>query len=236
MKTISNEAATQVSRAIETRISVRAFRADPVPRATVERILSRAARAPSGGNLQPWKVTVLTGAARDGLVEAVKREIALDPAKAEHGQGTEYHVYPPNLTDPYRTRRRVLGQAMFDLLGVTRENKAGKLAHRARNYEFFGAPVGMIVTIDRQMQIGQFADLGLFLGNVTLLAREEGLHTCLQEAWAEWYILLNEYLSIPPNEMVFCGVALGHADEDAAVNALVSERAPLAEFAQFRDA
>lgn len=236
MKTISNDKAASVARAIETRLSVRAFRADPVPRETVARILSLAARAPSGGNLQPWKVTVLTGRARDGLVAAVKHEIAKDPAKAEHGQGTEYHVYPPSLTDPYRTRRRVLGQQMFDLLGVARDNKAGKLAHRARNYEFFGAPVGMIVTIDRQMQVGQFADLGLFLGNVTLLARAEGLHTCLQEAWAEWHLLLNEYLSIPPNEMVFCGVALGFADEEAAVNGLASERAPLAEFAQFRDA
>jgi nitroreductase len=235
MKTISNEPASSVAEAIATRISVRAFRPDPVPVETVARLLERAARAPSGGNLQPWKVTVLTGAARDGLVAAVKAEIARDPAKAEHGQGTEYAVYPPNLTDPYRTRRRVLGQAMFDRLGVTRENKAGKLAHRARNFEFFGAPVGLFVTIDRQMQVGQFADLGLFLGTLTLLARTEGLHTCLQEAWAEWHLLLNEYLPVPPNEMVFCGVALGFADEEAPVNGLVSERAPLADFATFRD-
>jgi nitroreductase len=235
MKTISNEPATSVARAIETRRSVRAFRADPIPRATIEHILERAARAPSGGNLQPWKVTVLTGAALARLIAAVEDEIARDPAKAEHGQGTEYPVYPPKLSEPYRTRRRVLGQAMFELLGIAREDKAGKLAHRARNFAFFGAPVGMIVTIDRQMQIGQFADLGLFLGNVTLLARAEGLHTCLQEAWAEWYALLNEALSVPPNEMVFCGVALGYADETAPVNALASARAGLAEFAAFHD-
>jgi nitroreductase len=220
-----------VSEAIATRKAIRAFRPDPVPLETVKEILSRAARAPSGGNLQPWKVYVLTGAARDELIRRVAQ------ARREHplGETPEYHIYPPQLTEPYRARRFRVGEQMYAQLKIPREDKAGRLEAFARNWAFFGAPVGMIFAIDRQMQQGQWADLGMFLQNVMLLAREHGLHTCPQEAWAVWRRVIGEYLHVPENEMIFCGMALGYADESAPVNSLISERASLEEFAIVRE-
>jgi nitroreductase len=220
-----------VSEAIATRKAIRAFRPDPVPLETVKQMLALAARAPSGGNLQPWKVYVVVGAARDELIRRVAS------ARKHHplGEKPEYHIYPPQLSEPYRTRRFRVGEQMYGALGIPREDKAGRLAAFARNWEFFGAPVGMIFTVDRRMQQGQWTDLGMFLQNVMLLARERGLHTCPQEAWAVWHPVIREYLQVPENEMIFCGMALGYADESAAVNSLVSERAPLDDFATIRN-
>ncbi|MEI9995679.1 MAG: nitroreductase [Rhizomicrobium sp.] len=220
-----------VSEALATRKSIRAFRADPVPRAVIEEILLKAARAPSGGNLQPWKIHVLTGAARDELVRRTKARMAVHP----RGGVPEYHIYPPELTEPYRTRRFTVGEQMYATIGIPREDKAARLMQFVRNWDFFGAPAGLIVSIDRQMQQGQWADLGMFLQSVMLLAREHGLHTCAQEAWAPFHEVIRDYLAVPANEMIFCGMAIGHADEAAPINSLVSERAPLAEWAVFRE-
>lgn len=210
--------------------SIRAFRPDIVPVETVERILTLAARAPSGGNLQPWKAYVLIGAARDELV----RRVAIAREAHPMGERPEYHIYPLALSEPYRTRRFRIGEAMYATMGIPRADKHARLAFFARNWAFFGAPVGMIFTIDRQMQQGQWADLGMFLQSIMLLAREHGLHTCPQEAWAVWHRVIREYLNVPENEMIFCGMALGYADKSAPVNRLASERAPLAEFAIFK--
>ncbi len=220
-----------VSDAIATRKTTRAFLPDAVPLDTVRRILSLAARAPSGGNLQPWKVYVLIGEARDELIRRVAE------ARQQHpmGERPEYHIYPLQLSEPYRTRRFRVGEAMYATMGIPREDKAARLKFFARNWEFFGAPVGMIFTIDRQMQQGQWADLGMFLQSIMLLAREQGLHTCPQEAWAVWHRVIREYLNVPDNEMIFCGMGLGYADDAAPVNALVSERAPLEEFVVVRE-
>lgn len=214
-----------VSDAIATRKTVRAFRADPVSRETVLEILSLAARAPSGGNLQPWRVYALLGEARDELVRRVAEMRKTNPM----GEPPEYNIYPPHLSEPYRTRRFRIGEAMYATLGIPREDKAARLTFFARNWEFFGAPVGLIFTMDRQMQPGQWADLGMFMQNIMLLAREKGLHTCPQEAWATFHSVIREYLSVPQNEMIFCGMGLGYADETAPVNALQSERAALEE-------
>ncbi|HWA03025.1 MAG TPA: nitroreductase [Rhizomicrobium sp.] len=220
----------KVSEAIASRKSVRAFRPDPVSRETVEKILALAARAPSGGNLQPWKVYVLMGEAREELI----RRVAERRRTKALGEAPEYHIYPPALTEPYKTRRFRIGEAMYGTLGIPREDKAARLAFFSGNWEFFGAPVGLIVTIDRQMQQGQWADVGMFLENVMLLAREHGLHTCPQEAWAVWHRIIRDYLEVPENEMIFCGMAIGHADEKHPVNGLVSDRVPLDEFAIFK--
>jgi len=220
-----------VSEALATRKSIRAFRPDPVPRAVVEEILRKAARAPSGGNLQPWKVHVLLGAARDELVRRTKERMAVNP----RGGVPEYHIYPPELTEPYKTRRFRVGEAMYATMNIPREDKMGRLAQFVRNWEFFGAPVGLIFSIDRQMQQGQWSDLGGFLQSIMLLAREYGLSTCAQEAWAPFHEVIRDYLNVPPEEMIFCGMAIGHADEAAPINSLVSERAPLPEWAVFRE-
>ena len=220
-----------VSEALATRKTVRAFRPDPVSRATIEEIVRAAARAPSGGNLQPWKVYALIGPARDELVRRVAE------ARKAHPMGTppEYHIYPPDLSEPYRTRRFRVGEQMYATMGIPREDRPSRLKFFSKNWEFFGAPAGFIFTIDRQMQQGQWADLGMFMENIMLLAREHGLHTCPQEAWALFHPQIREYLSVPENEMIFCGMALGYADEAAPVNTLNSERAPLAEYLTIRE-
>ncbi|HEY4941664.1 MAG TPA: nitroreductase [Rhizomicrobium sp.] len=220
-----------VSEALATRKSVRAFRADPVSRAVIEDILVTAARAPSGGNLQPWKVHVLIGEARDELVRRTRARMAENP----RGGVPEYHIYPPELTEPYKTRRYQVGEAMYATMGIPREDKARRLQQFVKNWEFFGAPVGLIFSIDRQMQQGQWADLGMFIQSIMLLAREHGLHTCAQEAWAPYHETIRDYLKIPQEEMVFCGMAVGHADDAAPINSLVSERAALAEWAVIRE-
>jgi nitroreductase len=225
------EDAMKVSEALATRKSIRAFRPDPVSRRTIETILAGASRAPSGGNLQPWKVHVLLGPARDELVRRTKERMKTHPM----GETPEYHIYPPALTEPYKSRRFRIGEAMYATLNIAREDKAARLGVFVKNWDFFGAPVGLIITIDRQMQQGQWSDLGMFLQSVMLLAREHGLHTCAQEAWAVFHPVIREYLAIPENEMIFCGMAIGHADEAAAINTLDSERASLHEWAVVRE-
>ncbi len=219
-----------VSEALATRKSVRAFKPDPVSVETIRAILGTAARAPSGGNLQPWKVYVLLGEARNELVRRVAEK------RKEHpmGEMPEYHIYPPALSEPYKTRRFRIGEQMYAALGIPREDKMARLKFFAGNWEFFGAPVGLIFTIGRQMQQGQWSDLGMYLQSIMLLAREHGLHTCPQEAWAVWHSVIRDYLDVPANEMIFCGMAIGHADEAHAVNTLQSERAPLGEYVVFR--
>jgi nitroreductase len=224
------EAVMNVSAALATRKSVRAFRPDPVSRETIEKLLVTAARAPSGGNLQPWKVHVLLGAAKDELVRRTKARMAVNP----RGGTPEYHIYPPALTEPYATRRFTVGEQMYATMGIPREDRSRRLQQFVRNWEFFGAPVGLIFSIDRQMQQGQWSDLGGFLQSIMLLAREYGLHTCAQEAWAPFHEVIREYLKVPPEEMIFCGMAIGYADETAPINSLVSERAPLAEWCVVR--
>ena len=221
----------KVSEALVTRKSVRAFKPDPVSRQTVESILTLAARAPSGGNLQPWKVHVLIGAAKDEMVRRAKARMLENP----RGGVPEYHIYPPDLTEPYKTRRFVVGEQMYATMGIARENKAGRLQQFVRNWEFFGAPVGLIFSIDRQMQQGQWSDLGGFLQSIMLLVREYGLHSCAQEAWAPFHAVIRDYLDVPKEEMIFCGMAIGYADETAAVNRLESERAPIAEWCVVRE-
>ena len=221
----------QVSQAIASRKSIRAFRPDPVSRETIEDILKLALRAPSGGNLQPWRVYALLGEARDELVRRVAEKRKVNPM----GEPPEYKIYPEKLTEPYRTRRFNIGEAMYATMNIPREDKSARLNFFQRNWEFFGAPVGLVFTMDRQMQEGQWADLGMFMENIMLLAREKGLHTCPQEAWATFHSVIREYLSVPENEMIFCGMAIGYADETAAVNALQSERAPFGEIVTIRE-
>ncbi|HEY1837943.1 MAG TPA: nitroreductase [Rhizomicrobium sp.] len=220
----------KVSEALATRKTVRAFKPDPVSRETVEQILTAAARAPSGGNVQPWRVYALLGDARDELVRRVAE------ARKQHpmGEAPEYHIYPLHLSEPYRTRRYRVGEMMYATMAIPREDKAARLKFFSRNWEFFGAPVGLIFTIDRQMQQGQWADLGMYMQSIMLLAREHGLHTCPQEAWAVWHRVIREYLCVPENEMIFCGMAIGYAEGAAAVNALETERAPLTEYVTVR--
>ena len=219
----------KVADAILSRKSVRAFTDEPVSNETIRKILDIARRAPSGGNLQPWLVYVLNGAVRDRFVQYIDERVVEHPM----GETPDYNVYPPGLKQPYRSRRSRIGRMLYELIGVPRDDRAGKMAHFARNYRFFDAPAAMLFTIDRDMEPGQWVDLGLFMQNVMLLARENGLDTCPQESWAVWSPAIREFCGVPDNEIVFCGLAIGHADQDATVNQLVSEREEIDSFTRF---
>lgn len=223
------EAAGGVSDAINTRFSCRAFLDKPVAEEDVRYIVETATRAPSGGNLQPWHVYVLQGEARDKLVQMVAEKGAENPA----GEGSEYNIYPPKLKSPYRDRRFDVGERMYKTMGVARDDKAARFAWLASNFTFFNAPVGMFFALDKQMEEGQWSDMGMLIQTMMLLARERGLHTCPQEAWAIWSPTVKEYLNVPEHMTLFCGLALGYADPDAAVNSLESPRAPMDEVVQY---
>lgn len=219
----------KVSEALKSRITCRAFLDKPVPEETVRQILEDAKYAPSGGNLQPWHVYVLTGAKLKEFLSIIETK----QKDAPFGEGTEYDIYPKGLTDPYKARRFKCGEDMYATIDVPREDKAGRLQQFARNFRFFDAPVAMFFAIDRQMGLGQWSDLGMFIQSVMLAAREHGLHTAPQEAWAIWYKTVSEFVAMPENLMLFCGMGLGYMDESAPINKLRTERAPLEEFATF---
>jgi len=227
--TINGDPAPTVSEALATRLSVRDFLPDPVPEAVLREVLRKAARAPSGGNLQPWEVVVLTGAPLAAMIEAVAaRQLAMPK-----GEAAEYEIYPPGLTSPYAERRFKVGEDMYALLGIAREDRAARRQWFARNFRFFGAPVGLFCFVDRRMGKPQFSDLGMFLQSVMLLLREAGLDSCAQEAWSMFAPTVYRQLGTPEHLMLFCGVAIGRRDPAAAVNRLVSDRAALDAFARF---
>ena len=215
-----------ISEALRKRISTRAFKAEPVSKSVVREILDVARFAPSGGNLQPWKVIAVAGAERDAVVALARANLP--------GDEGDRAVYPANLWEPYRTRRFKLGEDMYALLGIPRENKVGRLMHLAQNFDFFGAPVGLFFVIGRRMGHGQWAHLGMFMQSVALAAIERGVASCMQEAWARIRTPLHTHFALAEEEMIYCGMALGYADENAAVNTLRSDRAEVDEFAVFR--
>jgi nitroreductase len=222
-----------VDYAITSRRSIRAFLPTPVPRATIEEILAVASRAPSGTNTQPWKVTVLTGAARQRLADAITA--AYDDPEQRKQHGEEYAYYPTRWIDPYLARRRKVGWDLYGLLGIGREDKARMHAQHGRNYRFFDAPVGMIFTIDRIMEQGSWLDYGMFLQNVMVAARARGLDTCPQAAFTQFHRIIAAQLALPENEMVVCGMSLGYADMSRIENTLETEREPVEGFARFLD-
>lgn len=225
--------AAAVDQAITSRRSIRAYLPTPVPRQTIEEILAVASRAPSGTNTQPWKVYVLTGAARQRLSASICAAHD-DPAqRAQHTE--EYAYYPTEWRSPYVDRRRKVGWDLYSLLGIGKADKARMHAQHARNYAFFDAPVGLIFTIDRVMQQGSWLDYGMFLQSVMVAARARGLDTCPQAAFTQFHRIISEELQLPPEEMVVCGMALGHADPKAIENTLVTEREPVAGFARFME-
>ena len=231
--TPSLEAIAIVDAAITSRRSVRAFLPTSVPRQMVEDILAVASRAPSGTNTQPWKVYVLTGAAQAALSRKIV-DVYDDPqALAAHSE--EYEYYPSEWVSPYIERRRKIGWDMYGLLGIAKGDRARMHAQLGRNYLFFDAPVGLMFTIDRVMGQGSWLDYGMFLEGVMVAARARGLDTCPQVAFLQFHRIILEHMGAPANEMLVCGMSLGHADPAAIVNSLVSERAPVAEFTRFRD-
>ncbi|MBX3601044.1 MAG: nitroreductase [Rubrivivax sp.] len=223
-----------VDAAITSRHSVRAFLPTPVPRATIERILEVASRAPSGTNTQPWRVHVLTGAAKVALSRDIRA--AYDDPEQRAQQSEEYAYYPTEWVSPYIDRRRKVGWDLYGLLGIAKGDKARMHEQHGRNYAFFDAPVGLIFTIERVLQQGSWLDYGMFLQSLMIAARARGLDTCPQAAFTQFHRIIAQHLGLAEHrETVVCGMSLGWADPAAVENTLVTERAPVAEFARFLD-
>lgn len=221
-----------VDDAITSRRSIRAFLPKRVAREDIQQILEVAARSPSGGNTQPWKVYVLTGAKLHALSNAI---LAAHNSEGQGAHEQEYNYYPVKWVPPYLERRRKVGWDLYALLGLGRENKAGMHAQHGRNYAFFNAPVGLIFTIDRVMEQGSWLDYGMFLQSVMVAARGRGLDTCPQAAFTQYHKIIAEQLQLPEDEMLVCGMSLGYADHSKVENTLVTERAAVADFACFLD-
>ena len=227
----SPEQTAAVDTAIATRRSVRAFLPTPVPRKTIEQILGLAARAPSGTNTQPWNVFVLTGESKDELSR--KLLAAYDNLDEAATHREEYAYYPVEWRSPFIERRRKVGWDLYGLLGIAKGDKARMHAQHGRNYRFFGAPVGLMFTVDRVMQQGSWLDFGMFLQNIMIAARARGLDTCPQAAFTPFHRIIMPHIGGPAGHMLVCGMALGVADPDAVENTLVTEREPVSAFTRF---
>ncbi|MCC6471696.1 MAG: nitroreductase [Alphaproteobacteria bacterium] len=219
-----------VAEAIGGRRSVRRFLPTPVAMDTVRDILQVAARAPSGTNSQPWLVHVATGAARERLCATVE-------AAARAGQRVEEYPYNPHpWFEPFIARRRKVGFDLYALLGIARDDMKARGEAAIRNFTFFGAPVGLIFTMDRRLLYGSWLDCGMYMQNVMTMARAHGLETCPQAAWCSYGPAVRRALPIPPGEVILSGMALGYEDKSAPENALTTEREPVDRFATFHEA
>ncbi|MEW6121917.1 MAG: nitroreductase [Pseudomonadota bacterium] len=219
---------------IRDRHSIRAFRKTPVAPDVLRRILATAATSPSGTNMQPWQVYVITDDARDALVARVQAVRAVEPERERGPEPFGEYLYNPEpLEEPYRGRRKAVGWSLYSLLGIAKGDRAASWVAAGRNFEFFGAPVGLIFTLDRYLGMGSWLDLGIFLQSLMLAARAEGLDTCCQAAWRHYHDIIRQVAPIPDQEIVVCGMSLGYADPDAIANRLRSEREPVDAFTHF---
>lgn len=214
-----------VSDAVAARRSIREFRPDPVDDDVLRELLLAASRAPSGGNLQPWRIYVVNGESLTRL----RAHLAARPPVEE----VEYDIYPPKLWEPYRSNRFENGEQLYGSIGIPREDKAARARQFARNGDFFGAPCALFCFVDRGMGRPQWSDLGMFLQTLMLLAVERGLATCAQEYWSVRHGAIQEFVGAPAEEMLFCGMSIGVADDDAPINAMRSTRMPLDRWARW---
>jgi len=218
-----------VTEAVNSRHSIRAFLDKPVPEAVLRDVLETAARAASGGNLQPWRIYAVAGAPLADFKAKMAERLKTDPSP----DPLEYHVYPQDLWEPHRTWRYRVGEQMYGLIGISREHKMERLKWFQHNYSFFGAPAAIFAYLDKRMGPPQWSDMGMYLQNVMLLLREKGLDSCPQECWSIYNGMVREFVNPPAELMLFCGMGIGYRDDSAPVNSLVTERAPLDEFASF---
>jgi len=228
--TINTTKSKTVTEAINTRITARAFLDKPIPGDILKGIFETARRTPSGGNLQPWNVHVLTGEPLD----AFRGEVIGKLMKGQT-EGDTYPAYPSPLWEPMRTWRHKLGEDMYALLGIPREDKSARLMQVGQNFNFFGARVGILVTIDKRMDAPQLMDIGIYLQSLMLLAREQGLHTAPQGAWRAFPDTVKKHTDHPDEQQILVGMSMGYANPDKPVNDLVSDRAELSELVKFYD-
>jgi nitroreductase len=226
-----HQAAPDVFAAARTRRSIRAYKSERVPPDTLREIVALGGRAPSGSNIQPWRVHVLTGATLTRVGTAIQQAFLTD----EPGHHRDYDYYTDPIEEPYLARRRQCGWGLYGTLGIGRGDHAKSKAYRATNYNFFGAPAGLIFTIDRELERGSWLDYGMFLQTLMLAARARGLHTCAEAAIASYPDIVRRELGITTDWIVICGMALGYADPQALVNTFQPARIGVEEYAVFLD-
>lgn len=211
------------------RYAARAFTDRPVPKKAILDILDAARHAPSGANIQPWRVYVVTGDAKCRLSAAMAQ--AHNEARDAHA--SEYTYYSPVLPEPYHSRRAEFGRIFYGSLGIAQSDMEARSRQTAKNYDFFGAPLGLIVTIDRRLERGSWLDLGMFLQNILVCAGARGLQSCPQETFSKYHTILREHLPIPPEEMVVCGISIGYARDGVGPTPRLMPKAPVESFATF---
>jgi nitroreductase len=219
MKTVKNT--------VMTRVSTRKFLDKPLPSDILRELLIQANYAPSGGNLQPWRIFVLNHGGMERFLNFQKKWMGVS--------GPSYDIYPPSLKEPYRSSRYKVGEQMYELLGITRDDKEARLNQVLQNFEFFGAPAGLFCFLDKEMGPPQWSDCGMFLQTFMLLAAESGIDTCAQEAWSMKEQCIKEFFNIPEDLRIFCGMAIGYGDSNAPINHLKTEREPLDHWAKFEE-
>jgi nitroreductase len=215
----------KVSEAVRSRKSIRDFLNKPVNSDLIKQLLLQASRSASGGNLQPWKIAVINGSSMQSFLDF--------QSKWDKTEIPPYEIYPKNLKEPYRTSRHELGEQMYSLLGIPREDKDSRFKQIMRNFSFFGAPAAIFCFVDKQMGPPQWSDLGMFLQTFMLLAQEEGIDTCAQEAWSIKSDSVCKFANASKDEILFCGVALGYKNPDSPINKMNSERRPIKSWAKF---
>ena len=214
-----------LSEIIKLRKSIRAYLDKPVSNGLIKNMLLKASQSPSGGNLQPWKIYIVNDNSMEDFLKFQK-----------NWKGSEeppYPIYPEKLKEPYRTSRNQMGEEMYSLLGIEREDKLGRMNQMLKNFNFFGAPVGLFCFVDKQMGLPQWSDLGMFLQTFMLLAVDSGLDTCAQESWSLKQNCVRTFLNISDDHILFCGMAIGYADKSSKINDLSTSRRPIGEWANF---
>lgn len=218
-----------VDQVIKSRFSCRTFTSRPVPKATIEDILDVARFAPSGANTQPWRVYAVAGQVK----EEISRQLLNAHEQSREKHSSEYQYYADPLPEPYSSRRNEFGRIFYGALGIEQSDIERRLRQTSKNYGFFGAPAGLIFTIDRRLQVGSWLDLGMFIQNIMIAAVARGLHTCPQETFSKYHVLLRDLLPIAPEEMVVCGMSVGFLDETRACERASMPKAQIDEFARF---
>ena len=215
----------KVSEAVLSRKSIRSFLKQSISNSLIKELLSQSSRSPSGGNLQPWRVCVINEQSMQNFLDF---QLAWDTPEKPG-----YEIYPQNLKEPYRTSRYELGEQMYQLLDIKRDDKAGRIQQVLKNFNFFGAPAAFFCFIDKDMGPPQWSDLGMFLQTFMLLAKEAGLDTCAQESWSMKQDSVSAFVDASKEDMLFCALAIGYKDKEAKVNKLNSERRPIEEWTTF---
>lgn len=214
-----------VSNAVLTRKTVRSFDSKPVPHDLIEELLSLASHAPSNGNLQPWRVYVVTGDTLDSLKLSAKNRLDKDGFEMP-----EYEVYPSPLPEPYRTHRFEVGELLYKTIGIDREDKVGRLSQFSKNAELFGAPLGIFFYVDRRLGPGQWLDVGHYLQSLLLLLEERGLGSCVQGYWSFLHQVVADHICPPDELMLICGLAVGYESKDAPINRVKASRQQVNDF------